>query len=74
MTTRDPGDRVVLTQGRRPRPRPAAFRASRPAATITWGLEVLVQEVMAAMATVPWPSRCRRPSSTTSTAGTGAVA
>jgi hypothetical protein len=33
-----------------------------------------VQEVMAAMATVPWPSRCRCPSSTTSTVDAGSMA
>ena len=32
-----------------------ALRASRPAAISTLGLEVLVQEVMAAITTSPWP-------------------
>jgi hypothetical protein len=32
-----------------------AFLASRPAASMTVGLEVLVQLVMAAMSTEPWP-------------------
>ena len=40
-------------------PARTAFRASRPAATITEGLDVFVQDVMAAMATAP----CRSPSS-----------
>ena len=35
------------------RPRSTAFWASRPAATITAGLDVLVQQVMAAIATAP---------------------
>ena len=33
-----------------------AFLATRPAAISTLGLEVLVQEVMAAMTTSPWPT------------------
>src|SRR5207237_187202 len=37
------------------RPASTAFFASRPAATITLGLEVLVQDVMAAMSTSPLP-------------------
>src|ERR1700674_2501163 len=53
MTTRDPGASVVLTQGLGVRPRSTARRATRPAATITWGLEVLVQLVMAATTTAP---------------------
>ena len=41
-----------------------ALRASRPAATRTFGLEVLVQLVIAAITTSPWPivNRLRRPS------------
>src|ERR1039458_6175730 len=54
MTTRDPGARLVFTQGFGRRPLSAAFLASRPAASMTWGLEVLVQLVMAA--TTTWPS------------------
>jgi hypothetical protein len=38
------------------RPRATAFRARSPAASITDGFEVLVQEVMAAMTTSPWPT------------------
>ena len=56
MTTREPGARLVLTQGLLCRPFFAALRASRPAAIITEGLEVLVHEVMAAMTTLPWES------------------
>ena len=54
MTTREPGARLVLTHGCDSRPRSTALRASRPAATITDGLEVLVHDVMAAMTTAPW--------------------
>ena len=53
MTTREPGPSEVLTQGLRSSPRAAALRASRPAPTITAGLEVLVQEVIAAITTAP---------------------
>src|SRR5690606_11876551 len=59
----DPGARDDLTQGRRCSPFSMALRASSPAAIITLGLEVLVQEVMAAMTTEPlrstwdWPPR-----------------
>ena len=34
-------------------PRSTAFRASSPAATMTWGFDVLVQLVIAAMTTSP---------------------
>src|ERR671915_1204712 len=54
MTTLDPGASEVLTHGLEARPRSTALRASSPAATITDGLEVLVQLVMAAMTTWPW--------------------
>ncbi len=53
MTTREPGASDVFTVGPTLRPRATAFRASRPAPTITVGFEVLVHEVMAAMATEP---------------------
>ena len=53
MTTREPGARLVLTHGFVRRPRLMAFRASRPAATITEGFEVLVHEVIAAITTEP---------------------
>ena len=61
MTTREPGARLVLTQGFTLRPLATAFRASSPAATITDGFEVLVQLVIAAITTDPsessplWP-------------------
>ena len=53
MTTWEPGAKEVLTQGLTVRPRALAFRATRPAATRTLGLEVLVQLVIAAMTTSP---------------------
>src|SRR4051812_50139523 len=56
MTTREPGARLVLTHGFVCMPRSTAFLASSPAATISIGLEVFVQLVMAAMATEPAPS------------------
>src|ERR671919_1662794 len=56
MTTLDPGASDVFTQGFVASPRSTAFLASSPAATITCGLDVLVQLVMAAMATCPWSS------------------
>src|SRR3982750_1273849 len=59
MTTLDPGAREVLTHGLEARPRSTALRASSPAASITDGLEVLVQLVMAAITTCPW-SRANR--------------
>ena len=48
----------VLMQWVRPdvvRPFSTALRASRPAPIRTLGLDVLVQEVIAAMTTSPWP-------------------
>ncbi|MCY1231903.1 hypothetical protein D9M68_656720 [compost metagenome] len=54
-TTCDPGASEVLTHGLDFRPLATALRASRPAAISTDGLEVLVHDVIAAMATSPWP-------------------
>src|SRR5262245_24841141 len=56
VTTFDPGASDALTQGRTDRPRSTAFLATRPAAIITDGLEVLVQLVMAAITTDPCSS------------------
>jgi hypothetical protein len=53
VTAREPGPREVFTWEGVFRPLAAAFLASRPAAIMTPGLEVLVQEVMAAMTTSP---------------------
>ena len=56
MTTIDPGARLVLTHGFGFSPRAFAFCASRPAAIITLGFDVLVQLVIAATTTAPWSS------------------
>ena len=53
MTTREPGASEVLTHGLERSPRSTAFLASRPAATMTWGFDVFVQLVMAAITTSP---------------------
>src|ERR687887_1349171 len=64
MTTLEPGASEVFTHGLARRPRSTALRASRPAASITDGLEGLVQLVMAAITTWPWSSsNSSRPSS-----------
>ena len=52
-TTCDPGASDVLTHGLTLRPRAAALRANSPAATITFGFDVLVHEVIAAITTSP---------------------
>jgi hypothetical protein len=54
-TTWLPGASEVFTQGLVLRPLATALRARRPAPISTLGFEVLVQDVMAAMATSPWP-------------------
>jgi hypothetical protein len=53
VTTSEPGPIEVFTHGFALRPRAAAFFASRPAPSITAGLEVLVHEVIAAITTEP---------------------
>ena len=53
MTTCEPGASEVFTHGLTVRPLARALRASSPAAISTLGLEVLVQEVIAAMTTSP---------------------
>src|SRR5215207_9295876 len=63
MTTLEPGASVVFTQGLRSRPRSTAFLASSAAATMTDGLDVLVQEVIAAITTAPWSTSVSVPSS-----------
>src|ERR1700742_2665858 len=55
-TTWLPGASDVLTQGFAVRPLAAALRANSPAPISTLGLEVLVQEVIAAITTSPWPN------------------
>jgi hypothetical protein len=52
---REPGASEVLMCGCTVRPASTAFLASRPAASITLGLLVLVQLVMAAISTSPLP-------------------
>ncbi|MNZ91580.1 hypothetical protein D3C78_1105690 [compost metagenome] len=52
-TTCDPGASEVFTHGLDFSPLATALRARRPAAMRTEGLEVFVQEVMAAIATSP---------------------
>src|SRR6476469_169430 len=54
MTTFDPGASVVFTHGLLDSPRSTAFLASSAAPIITCGLEVLVQDVIAAITTWPW--------------------
>ena len=54
MTTREPGPSEVFTEGFTVSPFALAFCASNPAASMTLGLEVFVQDVMAAMRTEPW--------------------
>ena len=63
MTTLEPGARLDLTQVLRSRPRSTAFLATSPAATITKGFEVFVQEVIAAITTAPWSRWTISPSS-----------
>src|ERR1700684_2620455 len=52
-TTCEPGASDVLTHGFTLNPFSTAFLASKPAAIITLGFEVLVQEVIAAITTSP---------------------
>src|SRR4051812_42916924 len=63
MTTLDPGASVVFTHGLAVRPRSTAFLASSAAPIITCGLDVLVQEVIAAITTWPWSTSVWVPSS-----------
>ena len=63
MTTFDPGASVVLTHGLRVRPFSTAFLASSAAPIMTDGFDVLVHEVIEAMATAPWSIVTSWPSS-----------
>ena len=56
---------MVLTHGLRWRPFSTAFLASSAAPIITDGLEVLVQDVIAAITTAPWSSSNSVPSMVT---------
>src|SRR5262245_9301367 len=69
MTTFEPGASVVLTHGLRERPFSTAFLASSAAATITDGLDVLVHDVIAAIATAPWSSTTSVPSASVTGVG-----
>src|ERR671933_1784102 len=69
MTTLDPGASVVFTHGLLVNPRSTAFLASSAAPIITWGLEVLVHDVIAAMTTWPWSTKVSVPSSMTTRVG-----
>ena len=55
VTTWLPGASEVFTHGFGTSPSARALRATRPAASITAGLEVLVHEVIEAITTSPWP-------------------
>src|ERR1700755_2823361 len=61
-TTWLPGASDVFTQGLAVRPLAAALRASSPAPISTLGFDVLVQDVIAAITTSPWPRSKLRPS------------
>ena len=61
MTAREPGASDVLTVGSTRSPSATALRASSPAPTITVGFDVLVQDVIAAMATDPVRTVADRP-------------
>ena len=56
VTTFEPGASEVFTHGLLCSPRASALRARMPAPTITDGLDVLVQLVIAAITTCPWSS------------------
>src|SRR5260221_7616351 len=60
-TTCEPGASEVFTHGLTVSPLASAFRASKPAPIITLGLDVLVQEVIAAITTSPLPRSWLRP-------------
>ena len=49
----EPGAKEDFTQGLRTKPSSLALRASKPAATVFRGFEVLVQDVIAAIITAP---------------------
>src|SRR4051794_35808067 len=54
MTTFEPGASDVFTHGFTSSPASTAFFASKPAPSITYGFEVFVHDVIAAMTTAPW--------------------
>src|SRR5437762_9978191 len=67
VTTFEPGARLVFTHGRDLSPYSTALFATRPAATMTDGLDVLVQLVIAAITTEPCCSLQSTPSTLRST-------
>src|SRR5260370_8106145 len=69
MTTLEPGASVVFTQGLLDSPASTALRASSAAPTMTDGLEVLVQDVIAAITTEPWSRGTLAPSSRATSVG-----
>src|SRR5258708_27914487 len=69
MTTLEPGASVVFTHGLRSSPASTAFLATSAAPTMTEGLEVFVQEVMAAITTEPWSTEVFVPSSSVTITG-----
>jgi hypothetical protein len=69
VTTRAPGASEVFTHGRGASPRCSAFFASSAAPIMTSGLEVLVQEVMAAITTAPRSSSTAWPPSSVTRTG-----
>ncbi len=69
MTTLEPGASEVFTCDFGFKPRAAALRAKRPAASMTLGFEVLVQLVIAAITTSPWPSESSLPATRTRASG-----
>src|SRR5487761_77065 len=73
MTTLEPGASVVFTQGLRASPASTAFLASSAAPTMTDGLEVVVQEVIAAFTTEPWSTLVCVPSSRVTRTGDDAL-
>lgn len=58
-----------MTHGLRVRPFSTAFFATSAAATMTYGFEVLVQEVIAATVTAPWSSSYVVPSGAVTVTG-----
>src|SRR5258708_8605146 len=64
-TTCEPGASEVLTHGLTVKPLATALRASSRAPTITLGFDVLVQDVIGAITTSPWPRSWVRPSTGT---------
>ena len=69
MTTLEPGASDVLTQGFRSRPFSTAFFANSAAPIMTDGLDVFVQDVIAAITTAPWSTTPLMPSAKVTSTG-----